>query len=39
MKRNLGVLNALNPVIPTLVGANVNGKPNFIAIAWVDIVG
>ena len=39
MKTNLGVLNALNPMPTTIVGATVNGKPNFIAIAWVGIAG
>jgi flavin reductase (DIM6/NTAB) family NADH-FMN oxidoreductase RutF len=38
MKEKLGRLNALYPTPTTLVGATVNGKPNFIAIAHIGIM-
>jgi flavin reductase (DIM6/NTAB) family NADH-FMN oxidoreductase RutF len=38
MKEQLGGLNALYPTPTTLVGATVNGKPNFIAIAHIGIM-
>ena len=38
MKIKLGVKNCLYPMPTTLVGANVNGKPNFITIAHVGIM-
>jgi flavin reductase (DIM6/NTAB) family NADH-FMN oxidoreductase RutF len=38
MKREIGRKNCLYPLPTTLVGANVNGKPNFIAIAHVGIL-
>ena len=38
MKKKLGALNGLYPVPTTLVGATVNGKPNFITIAHVGIM-
>ena len=38
MKTEIGAVNAL-PTITTLVGANVNGKPNYVAIAWVGTIG
>ena len=38
MKTELGCKNCLYPLPTTLVGANVNGKPNFITIAHVGIV-
>ena len=34
----LGVVNALYPMPTTLVGATVNGKPNFLAVAHVGIL-
>jgi len=37
MKINLGARNCLYPLPTTLVGANVNGKPNYITIAHVGI--
>ncbi|WP_027183751.1 flavin reductase family protein [Desulfovibrio inopinatus] len=37
MKRNLGAVNALYPSLTTIVGAMVNGKPNFLVIAHVGI--
>ncbi|MFA5810255.1 MAG: flavin reductase family protein [Thermoleophilia bacterium] len=37
MKTNLGPRNCLYPMPTTLVGATVNGKPNFITIAHVGI--
>ena len=37
MKKNLGAKNCLYPLPVTLVGANVNGKPNYITIAHVGI--
>ena len=38
MKVTLGPKNCLYPVLTTLVGANVNGKPNYITIAHVGIM-
>jgi len=38
MKISLGVRNCLYPMLTTLVGANVNGKPNYITIAHVGIM-
>jgi len=38
MKKKLGVVNCLYPMPTVLVGATVNGKPNFITIAHVGIV-
>ncbi len=38
MKKNLGAKICLYPTTTTVVGATVNGKPNFITIAWVGIV-
>ena len=38
MKKELGARNCLYPMPVTLVGANVNGKPNFITIAHVGIM-
>lgn len=38
MKKKLGAVNCLYPMPTVLVGANVNGKPNFITIAHVGIV-
>lgn len=38
MKVSLGAVNCLYPMPTTLVGANVNGKPNYIAIAHVGIM-
>jgi flavin reductase (DIM6/NTAB) family NADH-FMN oxidoreductase RutF len=37
MKVKLGAKNCLYPLPTTLVGANVNGKPNFITMAHVGI--
>ncbi|MFX1252773.1 MAG: flavin reductase family protein [Promethearchaeota archaeon] len=37
MKKNLGQKNVLYPMPTTLIGALVNGKPNFITIAHVGI--
>ena len=34
----LGPVNALYPMPTTLVGATVNGKPNFLAVAHVGIL-
>ena len=39
MKKELGKKNCLYPMPTTLVGANVNGKANFITIAHVGIAG
>ena len=36
-KRKMGALNAMYPLPTTLVGAVVDGKPNFLAIAHVGI--
>jgi len=38
MKRNLGPVNALYPSLTTIVGAVVNGRPNFLAVAHVGIM-
>jgi flavin reductase (DIM6/NTAB) family NADH-FMN oxidoreductase RutF len=38
MKATLGAKNCLYPMPTTLVGANVNGKPNYITIAHVGIM-
>ena len=38
MKEKLGATNALYPTPTVLVGATVNGKPNFITIAHVGIM-
>jgi len=38
MKHSLGAKNCLYPILTTLVGANVDGKPNYIAIAHVGIM-
>lgn len=38
MKRNLGPINALYPSLMTIVGAVVNGRPNFLAVAHVGIM-
>ena len=38
MKVKLGAKNCLYPLPTTLVGANVNGKPNYITIAHVGIM-
>ena len=38
MKVELGVNSCLYPMPTTLVGANVNGKPNYITIAHVGIM-
>ncbi len=38
MKRNLGPVNALYPSLTTIVGAVVDGRPNFLAVAHVGIM-
>jgi flavin reductase (DIM6/NTAB) family NADH-FMN oxidoreductase RutF len=38
MKKNLGVINSLYPMPVTLVGAQVNGKANFVTVAHVGIM-
>ncbi len=38
MKVKLGAKNCLYPMLTTLVGANVNGRPNHITIAHVGIM-
>ena len=38
MKEKLGAINALYPPPTALVGATVNGKPNFITIAHIGIM-
>ena len=38
MKEKIGAINALYPTPTTLVGAIVNGKPNFITIAHIGIM-
>ena len=39
MKEKLGAMNCLYPLPATLVGANVNGKRNYITIANVGNAG
>ena len=38
MKAKLGVLNCLYPMPTVIIGANVNGKPNYITMAHVGII-
>ena len=38
MKKKLGGINALFPTPTVLAGATVNGKPNFITIAYIGIM-
>lgn len=38
MKKEVGPKNCLFPMPTVLVGALVNGKPNYITIAWVGIM-
>jgi flavin reductase (DIM6/NTAB) family NADH-FMN oxidoreductase RutF len=38
MKNKLGPLNCMYPMPITVVGANVNGKPNYLAVAHVGIM-
>ena len=38
MKISLGAVNSLYPMLTVLVGANVNGRPNYITIAHVGIM-
>ena len=38
MKISLGPVNSLYPMPTVLVGANVNGKPNYITIAHVGMI-
>jgi flavin reductase (DIM6/NTAB) family NADH-FMN oxidoreductase RutF len=38
MKRNLGPVDALYPSLTTIVGAHVEGRPNFLAVAHVGIM-
>ncbi len=38
MKSDLGIVNALYPSLTTILGAVVNGKPNFLAVAHVGIM-
>jgi flavin reductase (DIM6/NTAB) family NADH-FMN oxidoreductase RutF len=38
MKKNLGPVNALYPSLTVILGAVVNGKPNFLAVAHVGIM-
>ncbi|GAI29218.1 unnamed protein product, partial [marine sediment metagenome] len=37
-KRELGATNALYPTLTILVGAIVNGKPNFVTVAHIGIM-
>ena len=39
MKQELGKKNCLYPMPTTLIGATINGKPNFVTIAHVGIMG
>lgn len=38
MKKDLGAVNALYPSLTTIVGAVVEGRPNFLAVAHVGIM-
>lgn len=38
MKRNLGSVNALYPSLTTIIGAMVEGRPNFLTVAHVGIM-
>lgn len=38
MKKNLGAVNALYPSLTTIIGAVVDGKPNFLTVAHVGIM-
>ena len=38
MKKNIGVVNGLYPSLTTIIGAVVQGKPNFLTIAHVGIL-
>jgi flavin reductase (DIM6/NTAB) family NADH-FMN oxidoreductase RutF len=38
MKATLGTENCLFPMPTVLVGANVNGKPNYMAVAWDGVM-
>lgn len=38
MKKDLGPANAMYPSLTTIVGAVVNGRPNFLAVAHVGIM-
>ena len=38
MKKDLGAVNALYPSLTTIVGAVVDGRPNFLAVAHVGIL-
>jgi len=38
MKKDIGPVNALYPSLTTIVGADVGGKPNFLAVAHVGIM-
>jgi flavin reductase (DIM6/NTAB) family NADH-FMN oxidoreductase RutF len=38
MKKELEAKNCLCPLPVTLVGANVNGKPNYMTIAFVGVM-
>jgi flavin reductase (DIM6/NTAB) family NADH-FMN oxidoreductase RutF len=38
-KKPLGAKNSLYPMPTVIVGAKVNGKPNFLTIAWCGIMG
>ena len=38
MKKKIGMVNALYPSLTTIVGAQVDGRPNFLAIAHVGIM-
>jgi len=37
-KKEIGAKTALYPMPVTIVGANVEGKPNFLTIAWCSII-
>jgi len=38
LKKQIGAVNSLYPMLTTIVGALVNAKPNYITIAHVGIM-
>jgi len=39
MKKSIGAENCLYPTPSVIVGADINGKANYITIAWIGILG
>jgi flavin reductase (DIM6/NTAB) family NADH-FMN oxidoreductase RutF len=38
MKKNLGAVNALSPILTTVIGTEVDGKINYFTVAYVGII-